>query len=67
MNTNNKSIFGENILVQRSNILSANQVFVHGDELDNYYKEFDADILPSEFNGKNSKYDGKAIAAKLFD
>ncbi|XP_021454367.2 retinaldehyde-binding protein 1-like [Oncorhynchus mykiss] len=43
------------------------RVFVHGDELDNYYKEFDADILPSEFNGKNSKYDGKAIAAKLFD
>uniref|UniRef100_A0A8C7ITA5 Retinaldehyde binding protein 1b n=1 Tax=Oncorhynchus kisutch TaxID=8019 RepID=A0A8C7ITA5_ONCKI len=43
------------------------RVFVHGDELDNYYKEFDADILPSEFEGKNSKYDGKAIAAKLFD
>uniref|UniRef100_A0A8C7S4B1 Retinaldehyde binding protein 1b n=1 Tax=Oncorhynchus mykiss TaxID=8022 RepID=A0A8C7S4B1_ONCMY len=43
------------------------RVFVHGDELDNYYKEFDADILPSEFDGKNSKYDGKAIAAKLFD
>ncbi|CAB1323561.1 unnamed protein product, partial [Coregonus sp. 'balchen'] len=37
------------------------------ERLDNYYKEFDADILPSEFEGKNSKYDGKAIAAKLFD
>ncbi|KAG7281852.1 hypothetical protein CRUP_031101, partial [Coryphaenoides rupestris] len=43
------------------------RVFVHGDELDNYYKEFDADILPSEFDGKGSKYDGKATAAKLFD
>ncbi|XP_041704595.1 retinaldehyde-binding protein 1-like [Coregonus clupeaformis] len=43
------------------------RVFVHGDELDNYYKEFDADILPSEFDCKNSKYDGKAIATKLFD
>ncbi|XP_041966426.1 retinaldehyde-binding protein 1b [Alosa sapidissima] len=43
------------------------RVFVHGDELENYYKEFDADILPSEFDGKGNKYDGKAIAAKLFD
>lgn len=43
------------------------QVFVHGDELENYYKEFDADILPAEFDGKASKYDGKATAAKLFD
>ncbi|XP_075884976.1 retinaldehyde-binding protein 1b isoform X3 [Nelusetta ayraudi] len=43
------------------------RVFVHGDELENYYKEFDADILPSEFDGKASKYDGKATAAKLFD
>lgn len=43
------------------------KVFVHGDELENYYKEFDADILPAEFDGKGSKYDGKATAAKLFD
>ncbi|KAF3855176.1 hypothetical protein F7725_023231 [Dissostichus mawsoni] len=43
------------------------RVFVHGDELENYQKEFDADILPSEFDGKGSKYDGKAIATKLFD
>lgn len=43
------------------------QVFVHGDELENYYKEFDADILPAEFDGKAAKYDGKATAAKLFD
>lgn len=47
--------------------LSSLQVFVHGDELENYYKEFDADILPSEFDGKGSKYDGKATSAKLFD
>ncbi|KAI5617550.1 retinaldehyde binding protein 1b, partial [Silurus asotus] len=43
------------------------RVFVHGEELENYYKEFDADILPAEFEGKGHKYDGKAIAAKLFD
>ncbi|KAI1904131.1 hypothetical protein AGOR_G00002530 [Albula goreensis] len=42
------------------------RVFVHGDELENYFKEFDADILPSEFDGKAPPYDGKAIAAKLF-
>lgn len=40
---------------------------MHGDELENYYKEFDADILPAEFDGKGPKYDGKATAAKLFD
>ncbi|XP_027900901.1 retinaldehyde-binding protein 1b isoform X1 [Xiphophorus couchianus] len=43
------------------------RVFVHGDELENYYKEFDPEILPSEFDGKGSKYDGKATASKLFD
>lgn len=43
------------------------KVFVHGDELESYYKEFDAEILPSEFDGNGPKYDGKAIAAKLFD
>uniref|UniRef100_A0A3B4EE20 CRAL-TRIO domain-containing protein n=1 Tax=Pygocentrus nattereri TaxID=42514 RepID=A0A3B4EE20_PYGNA len=43
------------------------RVFVHGDELDTYYNEFDPEILPSEFDGKGSKYDGKATAAKLFD
>uniref|UniRef100_A0A672FKC6 Retinaldehyde binding protein 1b n=1 Tax=Salarias fasciatus TaxID=181472 RepID=A0A672FKC6_SALFA len=39
------------------------RVFVHGDELENYYKEFDADILPSEFDGKGSKYDGKFLSS----
>ncbi len=43
------------------------KVFVHGDELENYFKEFDAEILPSDFDGKGGKYDGKATAAHLFD
>ncbi|CAL8235671.1 unnamed protein product [Boreogadus saida] len=43
------------------------RVFVHGDELDTYYKEFEEDILPSDFDGKASKYNGKETAAKLFD
>lgn len=43
------------------------KVFVHGDELENYYKEFDAEILPSDFDGKGPKYDGKVTAAHLFD
>lgn len=42
------------------------QVFVHGDELENYFKEFDADILPSDFDGKDSVADYQAIATQLF-
>lgn len=42
-------------------------MFVHGDDLENYFKEFDAEILPSDFDGNGSKYDGKATAANLFD
>ncbi|KAL4613240.1 retinaldehyde-binding protein 1-like [Arapaima gigas] len=42
------------------------RVFVHGDELENYFKEFDPEILPAEFDGKGRKYDGKATAIKLF-
>lgn len=42
------------------------QVFVHGDELDNYMKEFDADILPADFDGKAPVTDCQAIATKLF-
>lgn len=42
------------------------QVFVHGDELDNYMKEFDADILPADFDGKAPVADCQAIATKLF-
>uniref|UniRef100_A0A672SG21 Retinaldehyde-binding protein 1-like n=1 Tax=Sinocyclocheilus grahami TaxID=75366 RepID=A0A672SG21_SINGR len=43
------------------------KVFVHGDELENYFKEFDAEILPSDFDGKGPKYDGKVTATQLFD
>ncbi|XP_029986994.1 retinaldehyde-binding protein 1-like [Sphaeramia orbicularis] len=42
------------------------RVFVHGDELDSYFKEFDADILPADFDGKASVSDCQAIATKLF-
>uniref|UniRef100_A0A3B4FJE1 Retinaldehyde-binding protein 1-like n=1 Tax=Pundamilia nyererei TaxID=303518 RepID=A0A3B4FJE1_9CICH len=42
------------------------RVFVHGDELDNYLKEFDADILPSDFGGKAPVADYQPIATKLF-
>ncbi|KAK7912467.1 hypothetical protein WMY93_012678 [Mugilogobius chulae] len=42
------------------------RVFVHGDELDSYQKEFDADILPSDFDGKAPVTDHHAIANKLF-
>ncbi|XP_061595894.1 retinaldehyde-binding protein 1a [Cololabis saira] len=42
------------------------RVFVHGDELDSYFKEFDADILPSDFDGKAPVADYQAVATKLF-
>ncbi|XP_041843333.1 retinaldehyde-binding protein 1a [Melanotaenia boesemani] len=42
------------------------RVFVHGDELDSYFKEFDADILPSDFDGKAPVADYQSIATKLF-
>lgn len=42
------------------------QVFVHGDELDNYFKDFDESTLPTDFDGKTSAVDCKAIATKLF-
>ncbi|KAG7232828.1 hypothetical protein INR49_008058 [Caranx melampygus] len=42
------------------------RVFVHGDELENYLKEFDADILPADFDGKAPVADCQAIATKIF-
>ncbi|KAM4744886.1 retinaldehyde-binding protein 1a isoform 1-T3 [Anableps anableps] len=42
------------------------RVFVHGEELDDYFKEFDADILPSDFDGKAPVADYQAIATQLF-
>lgn len=42
------------------------QVFVHGDELENYVKEFNADILPADFDGKAPVSDCQAIANKIF-
>ncbi|KAJ7986199.1 hypothetical protein DPEC_G00348310 [Dallia pectoralis] len=42
------------------------RVFVHGDELDVYLQDFDANILPVDFDGKAPIADYKAIATKLF-
>uniref|UniRef100_A0A8C9V4F2 CRAL-TRIO domain-containing protein n=1 Tax=Scleropages formosus TaxID=113540 RepID=A0A8C9V4F2_SCLFO len=42
------------------------RIHIHGDELENYFKELDADILPLEFDGKALSYDGKATATLLF-
>ncbi|XP_056611003.1 retinaldehyde-binding protein 1a [Triplophysa dalaica] len=42
------------------------RVFVHGDELDGYLKDFGAEILPSDFDGTGPICDGKETAIKLF-
>ncbi|XP_032906242.1 retinaldehyde-binding protein 1 isoform X2 [Amblyraja radiata] len=42
------------------------QVHVHGEELESFFKEIDADILPEEFGGSQAKYNGKIIAEKIF-
>jgi len=42
------------------------QVFVHGDELDGYFKDFDANLLPVDFDGKAPVTDYKAVASQIF-
>nr|XP_012319300.1 retinaldehyde-binding protein 1 isoform X3 [Aotus nancymaae] len=42
------------------------RVFVHGDDLSDFYQEIDENILPSDFGGTLPKYDGKAVAEQLF-
>lgn len=42
------------------------QVFVHGDDLDAFFRDFSAEILPPDFNGKGPNCDGKETAVKLF-
>ncbi|KAF7649307.1 hypothetical protein LDENG_00143730 [Lucifuga dentata] len=51
-------------LFMKSKLLE--RVIVHGDELDNYFKDFDENILPTDFDGKASVIDCQAIATKLF-
>ncbi|XP_076880981.1 retinaldehyde-binding protein 1a isoform X2 [Brachyhypopomus gauderio] len=41
------------------------RVFIHGDELDDFFRTFDVEILPPDFNGKGPDCDGKATATKL--
>ena len=42
------------------------QVFVHGDDLDGFFKDFDANLLPADFDGKAPVTDYKAVASKIF-
>ncbi|XP_069078805.1 retinaldehyde-binding protein 1 [Pleurodeles waltl] len=42
------------------------RVFVHGDDLESFYQDIDADILPADFGGNLPKYDGRKTAEKLF-
>ncbi|KTG02402.1 hypothetical protein cypCar_00007283, partial [Cyprinus carpio] len=42
------------------------RVFVHGDELEGYFREFGAEILPPDFDGTGPDCDGKETAIKLF-
>ncbi|XP_003788713.1 retinaldehyde-binding protein 1 [Otolemur garnettii] len=42
------------------------RVFVHGDDLSDFFQEIDENILPSDFGGTLPKYDGKVVANQLF-
>ncbi|XP_072258817.1 retinaldehyde-binding protein 1 [Pyxicephalus adspersus] len=42
------------------------RVFVHGDDLESFYKEIDPDILPADFGGNLPKYDGRTVSERLF-
>ncbi|KAK9971371.1 hypothetical protein ABG768_024741 [Culter alburnus] len=42
------------------------RVFVHGDELGGYLRDFGAEILPPDFDGTGPSCDGKETAIKLF-
>ncbi|KAK3533953.1 hypothetical protein QTP70_034942 [Hemibagrus guttatus] len=42
------------------------RVFVHGDDLDAYFRVFSAEILPPDFDGTGLSCDGKETADKLF-
>ncbi|TSL68169.1 Retinaldehyde-binding protein 1 [Bagarius yarrelli] len=42
------------------------RVFVHGDDLDAYFREFSAEILPPDFGGKGPSCDGRETVVKLF-
>ncbi|XP_028823891.1 retinaldehyde-binding protein 1-like [Denticeps clupeoides] len=42
------------------------RVFVHGEELDRYFRDFDPEILPADFDGRGPECDGRETAAKLF-
>ncbi|TRY83707.1 hypothetical protein DNTS_018513 [Danionella cerebrum] len=42
------------------------RVFVHGEDLDAYFRDFGAEILPVDFDGSGPACDGKETAIKLF-
>ncbi|XP_075860874.1 retinaldehyde-binding protein 1 [Microcebus murinus] len=42
------------------------RVFVHGDDLSDFFQEIDENILPCDFGGTLPKYDGKVVAEQLF-
>ncbi|XP_069480402.1 retinaldehyde-binding protein 1 [Ambystoma mexicanum] len=42
------------------------RVFVHGEDLESFFREIDADILPADFGGNLPKYDGRKTTEKLF-